>query len=81
MHPQVRSKVERPGNDLISHLATRQLANRELTQEELVQTAFLLLVAGNATTVSLIALGVLMLQRVSGCEGMVLQLLSCSTCS
>jgi nitric oxide reductase len=62
---QVQSKVEKPGNDLISQLATKKMRDEgQLTQEQLVQTAFLLLVAGNATTVSMIALGVLTLLKV-----------------
>jgi len=47
--------------DILSRLILEQRRRGELTQDALVQVAFLLLVAGNATAVSMIALGVVTL--------------------
>lgn len=57
----VDQKVKAPSNDIISRLATQRLSSGELTRDELVAMSFLLLVAGNATTANMIALGVLTL--------------------
>jgi fungal nitric oxide reductase len=54
----VEERILSPKNDLISHLITTQLNHGNLTKADVVQTAFLLLVAGNATMVSMIALGI-----------------------
>jgi nitric oxide reductase len=50
-------------DDLISHLVTKQVIPGHITKETAVQIAFLLLVAGNATMVSMIALGVVELLK------------------
>jgi cytochrome P450 len=52
-----------PGNDLLSALATDDGPEGRMTPEQLLSTAFLLLVAGHETTVNLIANGVLTLLR------------------
>ncbi|KXZ42279.1 hypothetical protein GPECTOR_169g183 [Gonium pectorale] len=61
MEKLVRSKEDKPGDDLVSQLVVRQLRPGHMTREELVQTAFLLLVAGNATVATQINLGVITL--------------------
>lgn len=53
--------MKNPTNDIISRLAIEQVKTGKLTHEELVAMSFLLLVAGNATTANMIALGTLML--------------------
>ncbi len=55
------ARLAEPKSDLISLLVTEQLIPGHLTQADVVQIAFLLLVAGNATMVSMIALGVVTL--------------------
>lgn len=57
----VSSKEREPADDLISKLVVEQLRPGHLEHEDLVQLAFLLLVAGNATVTSMIALGVVTL--------------------
>jgi cytochrome P450 len=52
-----------PGNDLLSALATDDGPEGRMTPEQLLSTAFLLLVAGHETTVNLIANGTLTLLR------------------
>jgi nitric oxide reductase len=52
-----------PKDDLISHLVKEQVVPGHITKDTAVQIAFLLLVAGNATMVSMIALGVVELLR------------------
>jgi cytochrome P450 len=52
-----------PGSDLLSALATDDGPEGRLTDEQLVATAFLLLIAGHETTVNLIANGMLTLLR------------------
>jgi cytochrome P450 len=54
----VTSASRRPGEDVLSRLVTTQLANGELSHEELVGIAFLLLVAGHQTTANMLPLGV-----------------------
>ncbi|PVH89208.1 cytochrome P450 55A2 [Cadophora sp. DSE1049] len=61
MDSLVTARLASPKSDLISLLATEQLIPGHLTQADVVQIAFLLLVAGNATMVSMIALGVVTL--------------------
>ncbi|KAK9803975.1 hypothetical protein WJX72_009541 [[Myrmecia] bisecta] len=58
---QVSCKEAAPTDDLISKLVLEQLRPGHLRHEDLVQLAFLLLVAGNATMVNMIALGVVTL--------------------
>ncbi|KAE8144263.1 cytochrome P450 [Aspergillus avenaceus] len=57
----VGSKTTSPGKDIISSLVVEQLQPGKLEKHDVVQIAFLLLVAGNATVVSMIALGVVTL--------------------
>ncbi|MEU6037822.1 cytochrome P450 [Actinomadura sp. NPDC047616] len=47
-----------PGDDIVSRLATTRLATGELSRDELVGIAFLLLVAGHQTTANMLPLGV-----------------------
>ncbi|KAK1826626.1 cytochrome P450 55A2 [Podospora conica] len=51
-------RIKAPKADLLSTLATEQVVPGHLERAEAVQIAFLLLVAGNATMVNMIALGV-----------------------
>ncbi|EKD17103.1 uncharacterized protein L3040_000372 [Drepanopeziza brunnea f. sp. 'multigermtubi'] len=57
----VTTHLAEPQSDLISLLVAEQLLPGHLTQADVVQIAFLLLIAGNATMVSMIALGVVTL--------------------
>jgi cytochrome P450 len=57
----VRAKVAEPGDDIISRLATEQHARGELTHEDLIAFAVLLLVAGHETTANMIGLSALTL--------------------
>ncbi|KAK4121980.1 cytochrome P450 [Parathielavia appendiculata] len=54
-------RMKQPENDLISQLVTEQVGSGNLEMADAVQMAFLLLVAGNATMVNMIALGVVTL--------------------
>lgn len=49
-------RMEEPKNDILSELMTEQVKRGNISKEDAVQTAFLLLVAGNATMVNMIAL-------------------------
>ena len=49
-------RSEEPKNDLISKLVVEQLKPGHIEKSDAVQIAFLLLVAGNATMVNMIAL-------------------------
>jgi len=55
-----------PGNDLISALATDDGAGDRLTDDEIVSTSMLLLIAGHETTVNLISNGMLTFLRHPG---------------
>jgi nitric oxide reductase len=57
----VDQRLEAPKNDLISLLVESQLKPGHLQKSDVIQIAFLLLVAGNATMVSMIALGIVTL--------------------
>ncbi|KAF6806528.1 cytochrome p450 55a3 [Colletotrichum plurivorum] len=59
----VEKRSERPKDDLISKLVVEQLRPGHIEKSDAVQIAFLLLVAGNATMVNMIALGVIELFR------------------
>lgn len=61
MRRLVSEKEKAPTDDLISKLVVEQLRPGNITHEDAVQIAFLLLVAGNATMVNMIALGVVTL--------------------
>lgn len=54
----VDKRMQEPKDDLISQLVTEQVKPGTISKEDAVQTAFLLLVAGNATTINMISLGV-----------------------
>jgi nitric oxide reductase len=54
----VDKRLSTPKEDLISLLVSEQLKPGHLTKDDVVQIAFLLLVAGNATMVNMINLGV-----------------------
>lgn len=54
----VDKRLSAPKEDLISLLVNEQLKPGHLTKDDVVQIAFLLLVAGNATMVNMINLGV-----------------------
>ena len=56
-------RLAKPEDDLISLLVREQLILGHIEQSDVVQIAFLLLVAGNATMVSMIALGVVELLK------------------
>ncbi len=57
----VSNKETEPTNDLISMLVVEQMRPGYLKHQDVVQITFLLLVAGNATMVNMIALGVVTL--------------------
>lgn len=59
----VDQRSAEPKDDLISHLVTTQLRHGNLTKADVVQMAFLMLVAGNATMVNMINLVILPLPR------------------
>ncbi|KAK3391398.1 cytochrome P450 [Sordaria brevicollis] len=54
-------RLQEPKDDLISKLMTEQVKTGKLDTADAVQMAFLLLVAGNATMVNMIALGIVTL--------------------
>ncbi|WP_030840010.1 cytochrome P450 [Streptomyces hygroscopicus] len=56
-------KRARPGDDLLSVLATERVAKGEMTQRQVAETGVLLLAAGHETTANMIALGTLALLR------------------
>jgi cytochrome P450 len=56
-------KERAPGDDLISRLITERVATGELTREQLLYMALLMLIAGHETTANTIALGTLALLR------------------
>ncbi|GAB3803256.1 cytochrome P450 [Micromonospora zhanjiangensis] len=55
--------AERPAEDLLSRLVHERLATGELTREEIVGVALLLLIAGHETTANMIGLSTLVLLR------------------
>ncbi|RMJ17177.1 Cytochrome P450 55A2 [Fusarium kuroshium] len=57
----VDKRLEEPKDDLISKLCTEQVKPGNIEKADAVQIAFLLLVAGNATMVNMITLGVVTL--------------------
>ncbi|CAM1510622.1 Fc.00g009570.m01.CDS01 [Cosmosporella sp. VM-42] len=62
----VDKRMEKPQDDVISKLVVEQLLNGHIQKSDVVQIAFLLLVAGNATMVNMIALGVVTLMQHPG---------------
>lgn len=61
MRGLVDKRMQEPKDDLISKLVTEQVKPGNIDKEDAAQIAFLLLVAGNATMVHMIALGVVTL--------------------
>ncbi|MBL1097602.1 cytochrome P450 [Streptomyces coffeae] len=59
----IGEKLARPADDLLSALATEQVATGLLERRDLTAIAILLLVAGHETTANMIALGTLALLR------------------
>ncbi|VUC27954.1 unnamed protein product [Clonostachys rosea] len=59
----VDQRLEEPRDDLISKLVIEQLREGHIEKSDAVQIAFLLLVAGNATMVNMINLGVVVLMQ------------------
>ncbi|XWW96314.1 hypothetical protein V2A60_004287 [Cordyceps javanica] len=57
----VDERVTEPRDDIISHLAVNYYKPGVISKADVVQNAFLLLVAGNATMVNMITLGVITL--------------------
>jgi cytochrome P450 len=57
----VAAKEKQPTDDMIGRLVADQLANGELTREEVAGMASLMLIAGHETTANMIALGTLAL--------------------
>src|SRR6185312_16533487 len=57
----IASRRAEPRDDMLSVLSTAEVDGARLTDEDLLNFAFLLLVAGNETTRNLIALGTLAL--------------------
>lgn len=57
----VEKRIESPQKDLISKLVTEQLLPGNIEKSDVVANAFLLLVAGNATMINMINLGVVTL--------------------
>ncbi len=57
----IAARRAEPRNDMLSVLSTAEVDGAKLTDEDLLNFAFLLLVAGNETTRNLIALGMLAL--------------------
>lgn len=56
MRGLVDKRMQEPKDDLISKLVTEQVKPGNIDKEDAAQIAFLLLVAGNATMVHMIAL-------------------------
>ena len=56
LHRLAEDRLKEPKDDLISKLMTEQVKTGKLDTADAVQMAFLLLVAGNATMVNMIAL-------------------------
>lgn len=59
----IRDRRRRPGDDLLSALITAEEQGDRLSEDELLATCILLLVAGHETTVNLIGNGVLNMMR------------------
>lgn len=61
MKELVEKRLENPQDDLISHLAKGPYKEGKLNNEDIVNLAFLVLVAGNAALINAIALGIVTL--------------------
>ena len=55
---EIERRRARPGDDLISHLVTASQEDDRLSEEEIISTCNLLLLAGNLTTTDLLGNGV-----------------------
>ncbi|PRW58572.1 cytochrome P450 55A3 isoform B [Chlorella sorokiniana] len=58
MEKLVKEKERNPGNDMLSEIVKNDLRNGNISRDQLIAHAFLLVVAGNATVASMINLGV-----------------------
>jgi cytochrome P450 len=68
----IAARRAEPRNDMLSVLSTAEVDGAKLTDEDLLNFAFLLLVAGNETTRNLIALGTLaLIEHPSECDKLV----------
>jgi cytochrome P450 len=68
----IAARRAHPRNDMLSVLTTAEVDGAKLTDEDLLNFAFLLLVAGNETTRNLIALGTLaLIEHPSQCRKLV----------
>jgi cytochrome P450 len=68
----IASRRERPLDDLLSVVAEGEVEGERLTDEDLLNLSFLLLVAGNETTRNLIALGTLaLIQHPAECRKLI----------
>lgn len=65
-HGLIDQRRSRPGDDLLSGLIAVEESGDQLTEEEIVSTCSLLLIAGHETTVNLIGNAVLAMQRNPG---------------
>lgn len=63
LHGLIDQRRSRPGDDLMSRLIAVEESGDQLTEEEIVSTCNLLLIAGHETTVNLIANAVLAMLR------------------
>ncbi|MFI1839722.1 cytochrome P450 [Streptomyces olivaceoviridis] len=63
LYTLVESKAAEPGDDLLSRLLAERVETGELTRQQLVSMALLMLIAGHETTANTIALGTLALLR------------------
>ncbi|MGW2056839.1 cytochrome P450 [Streptomyces sp. NPDC001840] len=63
LYSLVNSKTTDPGEDLLSRLLAERVDTGELTRQQLVSMALLMLIAGHETTANTIALGTLALLR------------------
>ncbi|BAX94876.1 cytochrome P450 [Mycobacterium shigaense] len=63
LHGLIERRRSRPGDDLMSRLIAVEESGDQLTEEEIVSTCVLLLVAGHETTVNLIGNAVLAMLR------------------
>ena len=63
LHDLIQQRRSRPGDDLMSRLIAVEESGDQLTEEEIVSTCSLLLIAGHETTVNLIANAILAMLR------------------
>jgi cytochrome P450 len=63
LHGLIEQRRSRPGDDLMSRLIAVEESGDQLTEEEIVSTCNLLLIAGHETTVNLIANAILAMLR------------------